>query len=111
MLTVNTALFRAHRSSVNRSLSDAPTRPISASEVVLLRSPSSSPSPPPFIDIISVDLVEELSAGVLAEQGFSDSRCGSFLKELQPSLESIVDIDLAAAADDDDTSGSAMINS
>lgn len=38
MLTVSTALFRAHRSSVNRSLSDAPTRAVSASEVVHLRS-------------------------------------------------------------------------
>ena len=110
MLTVSTALFRAHRSSVNRSLSDAPDE-----GCIGERGGTSAFSLPLVLlhltIIFSVGLVEEFSARVLAEQSFSDSRGGSFLEELQPSLEGIVDIDLAAAADDDDTSGSVTNNS
>jgi hypothetical protein len=51
------------------------------------------------------DLVEEFAVRVLAKEGFSDGRGGGFLQQLQPGLEGVVDLNLAIAANDYDTSG------
>ena len=68
--------------------------------------------PYPFFAFITVSarLVEELAVGVVAEQGLAHRRESAVLKQVQPSLEGVVDIDLAVSADDDDATGAVFVS-
>lgn len=55
-------------------------------------------------------LVVELAVGVLAEERLSDSRSSGVLKESQSRIEGVVNLDLAIAANDDDTAVSSGSN-
>jgi hypothetical protein len=47
-------------------------------------------------------LIAELAVGVLSKECLADGRGGGVFEKTQPSLEGVVDIDLAVAAHDDD---------
>jgi hypothetical protein len=53
-------------------------------------------------------LIVELAVLVLAEQSGSDAGQGVRLEQSKSFLEGVVDVDLAAAADDGDTTGSVL---
>ena len=54
-------------------------------------------------------LVVELAVRVLAEQRLSHGRQSAVLEDLEPGLKRVVDIDLAATTEDDQTTGTVMM--
>lgn len=57
-----------------------------------------------------IGLVVEFAVGVLAKQCLSDCWGGRGLEEVEAGLEGVVDVDLAAAANDVDASGPGLVS-
>lgn len=57
----------------------------------------------------STQLVEELAVGVRPEEGLSHNGQGAVLEQRQSCLEGVVDLDLAASTDNQDTASTICV--